>query len=239
METKTFSSSLHTIRDETHELHRDGLATYTSIFIVDDHPLIRNFLSHLINQEADLKVVGEADNACEARKKIDRIRPDMAIVDISLCGTSGIELTKNLLIAYSKMMVLIMSMHDEYLYGERALRAGARGYLMKNEAITTVIPAIRRILSGNVYVSDRLKENLILQFSGQSTTRTTQHDKLSDRELEVLQLTGQGYSTKVCAETLHVSAKTIETHYSHIKNKLGLKNGHELIQYAVKVSMTE
>ncbi len=210
------------------------------IFIIDDHPIVRQGLAQLINQEDDMVVVGEASDAAEAMQGIAKNTPDLAIVDISLNGTSGIELTKNLLAQYPKMLVLILSMHDESLYVERVLKAGAKGYLMKQEATDHVITAIRKIVGGAIYVSDRMNDALMQQFRGGGKAligATT--GKLSDRELEVLQLAGQGFATSRIAKTLFVSVKTIESHYANIKNKLDLKNSHELIQYAVKWSCVE
>jgi len=210
------------------------------IFIVDDHPLLRQGLAQLINQEEDMSAVGQAGDANEALSGIEGAKPDLAIVDISLKGTSGIELTKNLLAMRPNMRVLIISMYDESVYLERALRAGAKGYLMKREATDHVITAIRKVLGGDVYVSAKWRDKLVNMFGKSGTAAGgLAGKKLSDREMEVLQLTGQGHSTKQIAQELHVSAKTIESHYANIKNKLDLKNSHELIQYAVQLSLTE
>ncbi|MDO8528057.1 MAG: response regulator transcription factor [Deltaproteobacteria bacterium] len=212
----------------------------TKVFIVDDHPIVRQGLAQLINQESDMISVGEAGTSDEALKSIAKIKPDVAIVDISLQGTSGIELTKNLVANYPKTLVLILSMYDESLHVERVLKAGAKGYLMKQSATDYVTTAIRKVVSGDIYVSDRMKETLMHQFSGGGKSligATT--GKLSDRELEVLRLIGQGYATNRIAESLFVSVKTIESHYANIKNKLDLKNSHELIQYAVKWCLAE
>lgn len=212
----------------------------TRVFIIDDHPIVRQGLAQLIDQEEDMHCVGEAGDAGEALKGVANITPDLAIVDISLKGTSGIELTKNLLARYPTMLVLILSMYDESLYVERVLKAGAKGYLMKQEATDHVVTAIRKVVSGAIYVSDRMRDTLLQQFSGGHKTlvgATT--GKMSDRELEVLQLIGQGYTTNRIAKDLFVSVKTVESHYANIKNKFDLKNSHELIQYAVKWSLSE
>lgn len=210
------------------------------IFIVDDHPLLRQGLSQLINQENDLVVVGEANDANEAIQGIKKQKPDLAIVDISLKGTSGIELAKVISATLPKTLVLVISMYDETVYLERALKAGAKGYLTKREAIDHVIVAIRRVLQGDIYVSDKWRDKLInmLGRPGLSASRSLA-ESLSDRELEVLQLTGQGYSTRHVVKELHISVKTVESHFANIKNKLGLKNSHELIQYAVKWCLSE
>ncbi len=210
------------------------------IFIVDDHPLLRQGLAQLINQEKDMRFVGEAGDAGEAMQGLEKVKPDLAIVDISLKGTSGIELTKNILAKQPKLLVLVISMYDESVYLERALRAGARGYLMKREATDHVITGIRTVLRGDIYVSDKWKDRLVNMYGKQgSEVSATPAERLTDRELEVLQLTGQAYSTQEIAKELHVSAKTVESHYANIKNKLDLKNSHELIQYAVKWCLSE
>lgn len=212
----------------------------TKIFIVDDHPIIREGLARLINQEEDLIVAGEAADATEAIQGIAKIKPDLAIVDISLQGASGIELTRNILAKHPKIFVLIISMYDESLHLERALRAGAKGYLTKQEATDHVVAAIRKVLGGDIYVSDKWRDRLVHKFVGGGTAMTgSSPGTLSDRELEVLQLVGQGYSTQKIADELHVSGKTVESHYANIKDKLDLKNSHELIQYAVKWSLAE
>jgi len=210
------------------------------IFIVDDHPVLRQGLAQLINQEKDMSSAGEAGDASEAMRGIEKAKPDLAIVDISLKGTSGIELTKNLLAKQPKLLVLVISMYDESVYLERSLRAGAKGYLMKREATDHVITAIRTVLGGDIYVSDKWRDRLVNMYGKQgSEVSGTPAERLTDRELEVLQLAGQAYSTQDIAKELHVSAKTVESHYANIKTKLDLKNSHELIQYAVKWCLSE
>jgi DNA-binding NarL/FixJ family response regulator len=212
----------------------------TRIFIVDDHPIVRQGLTQLINLEEDMAVVGEAADAAEAVGAIAKMKPDLALVDISLKGTSGIELTKNILTAHPRMSVLIISMYDESLYVERALKAGAKGYIMKQEATDHVATAIRRVLGGDIYVSDKWRNKLVHKFiHGNISGDGSSPEILSGRELEVLQLIGQGYSTRSISTELHVSVKTVESHYANIKEKLDLNNSHELIQYAVKRSLTE
>jgi len=210
------------------------------VFIVDDHPLLRQGLAQLINQEEDMSSVGEAGDAKMALQGIEKSKPDLAIVDISLKGTSGIELTKDILAKQPKLLVLIISMYDESIYLERALRAGAKGYLMKQEATDHVITAIQTVLRGDIYVSEKWKSRLVNMFGkwGAKVTGPSA-ERLSDRELEVLQLTGQGYSTRQIADELHISVKTVESHYANVKNKLDLKNSHELIQYAVQWCLSE
>ncbi len=210
------------------------------IFIVDDHPILRQGLAQLINFENDMMAIGEAGNAALALEGIAKEKPDLILVDISLEGTSGLELTKNILDKYPKMNILIVSMYDESVYVERVLRAGAKGYLTKREASENIISAIRTVLAGDIYVSEKWKSKLMNKLVGRSTTANASFTvSLSDRELEVLQLTGQGCATRQIAEQLHVSVKTVESHYANIKNKLDLKNSHELIQYAVKWCLSE
>jgi DNA-binding NarL/FixJ family response regulator len=212
----------------------------TRVFIVDDHPIVRQGLTQLINLEEDMTVVGEAAEAAEAVRGIAKAKPDLALVDISLKGISGIELTKNILADHPGMSVLIISMYDESLYVERALKAGAKGYIMKQEATDHVAAAIRKVLGGDIYVSDKWRDKLVHKFiHGNASRDGPSTEVLSDRELEVLQLVGQGYSTRRIAAELYVSVKTVESHYANIKEKLDLKNSHELIQYAVKWSLTE
>ncbi len=206
------------------------------ILVVDDHPLIREGLSKLINREQDMMVIGEAGTAQEALQKIQEQKPDFIIVDISLTGISGLDLTKNILLLHPDMPILVISLYEESLYLDRVLKAGAKGYLMKQEATEKFVPAIRKILKGEVYVSDKAKEGLVNQLANSSATSslTSPSETLSDRELEVLQLIAQAHATRQIAEMLHVSVKTVESHYANIKTKLGLKNSHELIQFAVK-----
>jgi len=210
------------------------------IIVVDDHPIVRQGLAQLINQEDDMVLAGEAGDAAEALKVIKQLKPDLAILDISLTGTSGIELTKSILSLYPKMPILIVSMYDESLYVERVLKAGAKGYLMKQEATDNIVMAIRKVLSGEIYVSDKMRDTLVHKLiAGGGTASHSSSETLSDRELEVLQLLGQGFSTRQIAEELHVSVKTVESHYANMKNKLDLKSAHELIQYAIKWTLAE
>jgi DNA-binding NarL/FixJ family response regulator len=205
------------------------------IIIVDDHPIVRQGLAELINQEQDLYVCAQADNAHQAMEAIRREKPDMAIVDISLKDSSGIELIKDIKINFDGLAVLTLSMHDESLYAERALRAGAKGYIMKQEATDNVINAIRKVLSGQLYLSDKMAENMVFKLVGTSTdSNSSPLDKLSDRELEVFTLIGQGHRTRQIAEKLHLSVKTIETYRAHLKEKLNFTTATELLQYAIQ-----
>jgi DNA-binding NarL/FixJ family response regulator len=205
------------------------------VFVVDDHPIVRQGLSQLINREADLMVCGEAEDARTALDAIAPSKPDILIVDVSLDGPDGIELLKTIRSMGSKMPVLMLSMHEESLYAERALRAGANGYIMKQEATDRVLIAIRQILGGEVYVSDRMAQKMMHQFIGRpGDAKRFTMDELTDRELEVFRLVGQGHGTRQIAEELHLSVKTVESYYAHIKDKLSLKNARELVQHAVQ-----
>ncbi len=207
----------------------------TKIIIVDDHPIIRQGLAELINNEPDLIVCGQAEDAHEALVKIKESEPDMVIVDISLKETSGMELIKDIKVQYPNLPVLVLSMHDEALYAERMLRAGAKGYVMKAEATEKVIVAIRKILSGQIYVSDKMAAKMVRKLvGGGPDTGVSAIERLSDRELEVFRLIGQGYGTRQIAERLHLSIKTIETYREHIKEKLNLADASELLQYAIQ-----
>lgn len=207
----------------------------TKVLIVDDHPIIRQGLSELINHEPDLIVCGHAEDAPEALVKIKESEPDMVIVDISLKETSGMDLTKDIKAQYPNLPVLALSMHDEALYAERMLRAGAKGYVMKAEATENVVTAIRKILSGQIYVSDKMAVKMVRKLVGGSPDAgASAIERLSDRELEVFRMIGQGFGTRQIAERLHLSIKTIETYREHIKEKLNLADASELLQYAIQ-----
>jgi DNA-binding NarL/FixJ family response regulator len=211
-----------------------------TVFIVDDHPLLRQGLALLVNREDDLTVCGEAEEAQTVMKEIAARKPDILIVDISLNGPDGLELLKNLRALYPSLPVLILSMHDESIYAERALRARANGYIMKQEATEKVLVAVRRILGGDIYLSDRMANKLLHQYiSGVSPDVNSRLSALSDRELEVFRLIGEGRSTRQIAEKLHLSIKTVETYQAHIKDKLSLHNGRELVQHAIQSNISE
>jgi DNA-binding NarL/FixJ family response regulator len=211
------------------------------IFIVDDHPIIRQGLKELIDQEPDLLVCGEADNAMDATRAIKALLPDVAIVDISLNkDMSGLDLIKEIKTKYPSMLTLVLSMHDETIFAERVLKAGARGYVMKEEATEKVLVAIRRILSGNVYLSDRVSGKILAKITGTRPEDTISGiDSLSDRELEVFELIGIGLGTREIADKLYLSVKTIEAHRMHIREKLKLKNSTELLQHAIQWARSE
>lgn len=205
------------------------------VLVVDDHPVVRQGLALLINHEPDLVVCGEAATAAEALKAVADTRPDVAIVDLSLKGTSGLDLIKDIKVRHPGLPVLVLSMSDENVYAERALRAGARGYMMKEEATEKVLTALRRVLGGAVYLSDAMASRLLSQFvAGDAAGGGSPVDRLSDRELEVFRLIGQGLGTGEIAHRLHLSPKTIETHRAHIKAKLGLDSATDLLRQAIR-----
>jgi DNA-binding NarL/FixJ family response regulator len=202
--------------------------------IVEDHPVFRLGLRELINEEADLTVCGDAEDIGTAWNEIQKLKPDMVIVDISLKGRNGIELIKDISKHYREMMVLVVTMHDESLYAERSLLAGARGYIMKQEASESIVTAIRHILRGEIYASDNFMRNILGKYVHQKQkTSDLPLDQLSDRELEVFQCIGKGMTTKEIARKLRLSMKTIGTYRERIKEKLNLKNAADLTRYAV------
>ncbi len=205
------------------------------IVIVDDHPLFRKGLQDLIHAEADFAVCGEAGNAAEAMDVMRKLDPDMAIVDLSLPGANGIELIKNIRAEFGRLPVLVLSMHDESLYALRALRAGADGYVMKHEAMANVIQAIREVFNGRPYLSPAMAAQVITQFAHrQAEGEIDAVERLSDRELEILELIGKGKEVREIAKLLHLSPKTVETHRAHIKDKLDLKNSREVARFALQ-----
>ena len=211
-----------------------------TVFVVDDHPLLRQGLAMLINRESDLIVCGEAEEAPTALKALAAARPDILIADISLNGPDGLDLLKNLRILYPDLPVLILSMHDESIYAERAMRARANGYIMKQEATEKVLVAVRRILDGEIYLSYRMANKLLQQYmSGQTAETDSRLTSLSDRELEVFRLIGDGLGTRRIAEVLHLSMKTVESYQAHLKEKLSLRTGRELMQHAIQWKLSE
>ena len=205
------------------------------ILLVDDHPITRQGVTALINQQPGLVVCGEADNAAKALDLIRDQQPDMAIVDISLKTISGIELMKNIKVQFPKLPVLMMSMHDETLYAERSLRAGAKGYVMKQEANEQILIAINRVLHGDIYLSEKSKEKMLHRMvNNRRENPGFSIDSLSDRELEVFQLIGNGFSTRQIAAKLNLSVKTIDSYREHLKLKLHLAKGSHLVQQAIQ-----
>jgi DNA-binding NarL/FixJ family response regulator len=205
------------------------------ILIVDDHPILRKGLAMVIDSEPDLEVVGEAEEVQGALEKIESLAPDLVIVDLALPGVDGIELIKAMKLKHRDLPALVVSMHDETLFAERALRAGARGYIMKQEAVDKVLVAIRKVLGGEIFVSDRITTKMLeTLISGDARGASTPLDLLSNRELTVFRLIGQGFKTSQIAEKLHLSVKTIESYRSHIKEKLRLSTGNDLMKYAIQ-----
>jgi DNA-binding NarL/FixJ family response regulator len=205
------------------------------VLLVDDHPIVRQGLALLIDREPDLAVCGEAEGAHSAFHAITTLRPDIVVLDISLSGPDGLDVLKEIRSKKASLPVLILSMHDESIYADRAMRAGANGYIMKQEATEKVLVAIRRILQGEVYLSDRLTNTMLQQYvRGAAPTEKSPLVNLTDRELEVFRLIGEGHGTRQIADELHLSVKTIESYQAHIKEKLALRNARELVQHAIE-----
>ena len=205
------------------------------VLIVDDHPVFRRGIGELIRRRSDMAICGEAEDAHAALEAMRRLDPDVVMLDVSLPGANGIELIKLLLAERPRLRILVVSMHEESLYALRALRAGARGYVMKHQAEEQLLDALRKVTSGGLYVSPALGEKLVFKLvQGSDSDLGSPVDKLSDRELEVLQQFGRGKSTREVAEALHLSVKTIETHRAHIKEKLGFKEAPEMVKFAVE-----
>ncbi len=205
------------------------------VFIVDDHPLVREGLTNLINRQSDLIVCGEAKDSAGAIDGIAKERPDVAIIDISLTNESGLELIKDLVKQFPQVALIVLSMHDEALYAERALRAGARGYVMKHEMSKNVLASIRRVIGGEVYVSDRIVNRMALRLvsSGQKLARSPV-ERLSDRELEIFQLLGQGRTPSEIAGDLNLSLKTVQAYCARAKDKFGVTSLTELLRAAIR-----
>jgi DNA-binding NarL/FixJ family response regulator len=204
------------------------------IFLIDDHAVVRYGIGQLIDKQSDLMVCGESEGANEALKALPTAKPDLIILDISLKESSGLDLIRTIKAQSPQTLVLVVSMHDESVYAEMALRAGASGYIMKEQAITNVLTAIRRVLDGGIYVSDTIAGKVLeQQIRGQTAHKLSPIDRLSPRELEVLRLIGQWKGTRQIASELHLSIKTVEYYLEQIKKKLSLKNSAMLVQYAV------
>lgn len=218
-------------------LKNNSAAARQRILVVDDHPMMRQGLAQLINNEPDLTVAWEADDAGQALQVISANRPDLVLVDISLPDKNGLELIKDIHALFPGALLLVVSMHDEALYAERVLRAGGRGYIMKQQGGKKLLAAIRQVLAGQIYVSEKISAHILEIFSGRrSETRTSPVGLLSDREFEVFQLISEGKGTRDIAEKLHISVKTVEVHRANIKEKLDLKSAVELVRFAVRWS---
>jgi DNA-binding NarL/FixJ family response regulator len=205
----------------------------TRVVIVEDHPMFRERLAELINKEPDLEVCGEADNIRNGFELITQAPADIAIIDITLQGSSGMELLKNLKAAGVKLPILVLSMHDESLYAERALRAGAKGYITKSEASAKIMTALRQVLAGEIYLSTKMSTKILGQLAG-SGERASGLARLTDRELEVFNLIGRGQTTREISANLGLGAATVETYRARIKDKLQLENGARLQQQALR-----
>lgn len=204
------------------------------ILIVDDHPMMREGLAQLISQEPDLVVSGQADNAAQGLEQIEKDRPDLVLADITLPDKSGLELIKDIQVMHPGLTVLVISMHDESLYAERVLRAGGRGYIMKQEGGKKLLEAIRQVLAGKVYVSEKMSEKILEIFSGAKSAGESTVGQLTDREFEIFQFIGQGLDVRQISEKLHISIKTVEVHRGNIKQKLKLNSVADLIRHAVR-----
>lgn len=205
------------------------------ILLVDDHAIVREGFAEVIKTHGNLTVCGEAESAAEAMTAVERLKPDLVVVDLSLQGGSGLDLIKNLKSHHPMLPMLVLSMHDEALYAERALRAGALGYVMKRQDSATLLRAIREVLEGRIFLSPIMRERMLQKVAGGGPPTTDSGAvKFTDREIEVLQLIGEGRTTRQIAQKLHLSISTVETHRAHIKEKLNVDNGPELIRAAVE-----
>lgn len=212
----------------------------SKILVVDDHPVFREGLVRVLNQEKDMQVVGEAANAEVALQSVAALHPQMAIIDISLESSNGIELARTLRTRLPAIRILILSLHNEMLYAERALRAGANGYVMKKESSEQLVEAVRTVLEGHTHVSNPLREMMFKKLSNPVELRASSPlELLSDREFEVFQFIGKGYGTRQIADELHLSMKTVESHREHIRKKMRLENSFELVQYAISWTQAE
>jgi DNA-binding NarL/FixJ family response regulator len=211
------------------------VARKSRVFIVDDHPLVREGLTNLINGQDDLIVCGEAKDSARAINGIAKARPDVAVIDISLENESGLELVKQLASQFPQVALIILSMHDEALYAERALRAGARGYVMKHETSKSVLASIRRVLGGGIYVSERIVKRMALRLaSSREPVASSPVERLSDRELEIFRLLGQGRTTSQIAGDLNLSLKTVQAYCARAKEKFGVTSLTELLRAAIQ-----
>jgi DNA-binding NarL/FixJ family response regulator len=205
------------------------------VLIVDDHPVVRDGLVTIVNHERDMNVCGQAEDAYQALKAVTELKPDIVVTDISLKSSDGIELTKNIKTRYPELPVIIFSVHDESIYAERALRAGAHAYMMKETVSENIIKAIRTVLNGEIFVSDKILKKFLHNIAGgKADAAKTPMEHLSDRELEIFRLIGEGLKASQIAKQLHLSVKTIETYRTRIKEKLGLVNASELLQYSIR-----
>lgn len=207
----------------------------TKILIVDDHPVMRAGLAQLIGRQRDMAVCGEVGDPAAAGREMERSRPDLVLTDITMPGRSGLEFIKDLRALHPELPILVVSMHDETIYAERALRAGARGYIMKEAGGENLLAAIRQVRSGEIYVSSRMSAKILDGLSaGRPRGSHSPIERLSDREFEIFQLIGQGGTTREIAAQLHISPKTVDVHRGHIKGKLALRDATALVLHAVR-----
>lgn len=210
------------------------------VFLIDDHPVLRKGLGRLIDDQPDLAMCGEAESPAEAMRLLPAAKPDVVIVDLTLKGGDGLELCKQIRDRFTTLAILVVSMHDESLYAERTLKAGARGYVMKQEPQETIMSALRIVARGEVYLSPPMSAKLLRSFSGvKSDSDLAPLERLTNRELEIFRLIGEGQSVRTIAEKLFLSTKTVEAHKEHIKLKLNLKSSNELLQYAIETRVSE
>jgi DNA-binding NarL/FixJ family response regulator len=210
------------------------------ILLVDDHPMVRERLTEVIHREADLTVCGEAEDRFEALEKMAASQPDLAIVDLTLKRSNGMELIKDIRVQFPAVPILVLSMHDELLYAERVIRAGVRGYITKQEATRKVMQAIRSVLAGDIYLSEKMAAQIAAAAVGAARAKPgLPLDGLSDRELSVFEMIGRGRSTRQIADELKLEMRTIETYRARIKDKLNLKDANELLQYAIRWAQSE
>ena len=202
------------------------------ILLVDDHPLVREGLAEVLHRHREYRVCGEAEDRAEALAAIETLKPDLVILDVTLKKSDGLELIKDIRARYPELRILVVSMHDEMVNAERAVRAGACGYITKQEAPTKVVAAVRHVLEGGIYLSEAVTAQVAGKLAGRSPTGPV--DRLADRELQVLELLGEGLSTRQIAERLHLENSTVETYRTRLKEKLALKDAHELLQYAIR-----
>jgi DNA-binding NarL/FixJ family response regulator len=210
------------------------------VFLIDDHPVLRKGLGRLIDDQPDLAMCGEAESPAEAMRLLPAAKADVVIVDLTLKGGDGLELCKQIRDRFTTLPILVVSMHDESLYAERALKAGARGYVMKQEPQETIMSALRMVAGGEVYLSAKMSAKLLRSFSGVKSDRDLAPlERLTNRELEIFRLISEGQNVRTIAEKLFLSTKTVEAHKEHIKQKLNLKSSNELLQYAIETRISE
>ncbi|MCE5328368.1 MAG: response regulator transcription factor [Planctomycetaceae bacterium] len=208
-------------------------ACKTRLILVDDHPIVRQGIAMLVEKESDMEVCGEASSANEALTLIKQAEPHVAVVDLSLKDSNGIDLIKDIAVRFPQLRVLVLSMRDEAFFAERVLRAGARGYLTKEQAPRKVIEAIRMVMAGEIYVSDKISATVIRKFVQGHAAGAGSLDALTDRELEIFEMIGGGLPTREIARRLHISSKTVDSHREHIKGKLRLASSSDLLKYAI------